>query len=287
MKKFNPNKNIIITLILVIIIVSTLSITITRRAVADKPIFGQAVINDVVAGVDRVISAPIRWVEKSANAVENLFVTYEENERLKEKIDAYDAMVQQNKNNEREIATLTEELELQSTLTKFEKITSNVISRSPDTWQDMLVIDRGSTDEIEVNMPVLSKQGLIGRVIEVNPYSSKVELLTSSNQTSNQFPVRISSEKGEAFGILKGYDRKTNRLVIEQITGEANIPEGSVVQTSGLGGGSPADLPVGTTLKESTDRFGLTRQVYLKPYAEMSDLLVVTVIKRGVGEEEE
>lgn len=286
MKKFNPNKNIIITLILVIIVVSTLSITIARRVAADKPIFGQTVINDAVSMVDRVIYAPIRWVENGANAVENLFVTYEENERLKEKIDQYDALVQKNKNHEREIATLTEELELQETLTDFEKITGNVISRSPDSWQDILVIDQGSADGVEANMPVLSKQGLIGRVIEANRYSSKVELLTSSNQTSNQFPVRISSEKGEAFGILKGYDRKKNILIIEQITGVEDIGEGAVVQTSGLGGGSPADLPIGTTLKESTDRFGLTRQVYLKPYAEMSDLLVVTVIKRGVGEEE-
>lgn len=285
MKKFNPNKNIIIMLLLVIIAVITLSVTVARRAVSDKTIFPQSILNDTVSFVDRAVSVPIRWVEKGASAVENLFVTYEENEKLKLKIDSFDEMVQKNKNNEREIATLKEELKLQSTLTNFEKITGNVITRSPDTWQEMIVVDRGSTDGVEENMAVLANHGLIGRVIEVNQHSSKVELLTSSNQSSNQFPVRISSKKGETFGILKGYDQEKNALIVEQLTGEATIEEGSVVQTSGLGGSSPADLPVGTTLKESKDRFGLTRQVYLKPYAQMTDLSVVTIIKREVGDE--
>lgn len=286
MKKFNPNKNIIITLILTILVVTILSVSIARRSVAQKTSFTQTVVNDTVAIVDRMIALPIRWVTNGAYAIENLFVTYEENAILKAKIDQYDAIVQQNLNQEREIAALQEELGLQATLTNYEKITSNVISRSPDTWQDMLIIDRGTRDGVEVNMAVLSNKGLVGRVIEANVASSKVELLTSSNQNSNQFPVRISGKKGETFGIIKQYDTEKKVLVVEQLTG-AFVEENAVVQTSGLGGNSPADLPVGVTLAETTDRFGLTRQVYVKPYAQMSDLSVVTVIKRTVGDVEE
>ncbi len=285
MKKFNPNKNIIITLILTIVVVTILSVSIARRSVAQKTSFTQTVINDTVALVDRMIAAPVRWVTNGAYAVENLFVTYEENAVLKAKIDRYDALVQQNSNQTREIAALQEELGLQATLTNYEKITSNVISRSPDTWQDMLIIDRGSRDGVEVNMAVLSNKGLIGRVIEVNQASAKVELLTSSNQNSNQFPVRISGENGETFGIIKQYDTENKVLVVEQLTG-ATVQSDAVVQTSGLGGNSPADLPIGVTLKETTDRFGLTRQVFVKPYAQMSDLSIVTVIKREVGDVE-
>ncbi|MBM7710167.1 rod shape-determining protein MreC [Enterococcus lemanii] len=263
-----------------------LSVSIARRSVAQKTSFTQTVVNDTVAIVDRMIALPIRWVTNGAYAIENLFVTYEENAILKAKIDQYDAIVQQNLNQEREIAALQEELDLQATLTNYEKITSNVISRSPDTWQDMLIIDRGTRDGVEVNMAVLSNKGLVGRVIEANVASSKVELLTSSNQNSNQFPVRISGKKGETFGIIKQYDTEKKVLVVEQLTG-AFVEENAVVQTSGLGGNSPADLPVGVTLAETTDRFGLTRQVYVKPYAQMSDLSVVTVIKRTVGDVEE
>jgi len=283
-KKFNPNKNIIITLVIVIIVVTIISVTAAQRANEGKPNFFQSVVNDSVSFVDRAISAPVRWVENGVDSVHNLFTTYSENERLKEKIDSYDEVALKNKNYQKEIEALKKELELNQTLASYEKVTANVITRSPDTWQDMLIVDKGSKDGIEVDMAVMSQKGLIGRVIEVNNASSKIELLTSSNESSNHFPVRVSSSSGEAFGLLKNYDEKTQALVVTQLTGDTNIKEGDVVQTSGLGGNSPADLPIGTVVKTKPDSFGLDREVYVKPYAGMYDISVVTIVQRLVEE---
>ncbi|MFS1126057.1 rod shape-determining protein MreC, partial [Enterococcus faecalis] len=220
MKKFNPNKNIIITLVIVIIVVTILSVTAAQRANEGKPNFFQSIVNDSVAMVDKTISAPVRWVRNGVDSVHNLFSTYAENERLKEKIDSYDDVAQQNKNYEREIESLKKELDLNQTLASYEKVTANVITRSPDSWQDMLIVDKGSKDGIEANMAVMSQKGLIGRVIEVNTASSKIELLSSSNESSNHFPVRVSSANGEAFGLLKNYDEKLHALVVTQLTGD-------------------------------------------------------------------
>lgn len=285
MKKFNPNKNIIITLLIVILAVTVLSVTIARRSVDEKTNVVQSVINDAIGFVDKTVTAPFRLLEKGVTSVKDLFVTYEENERLKEKIDSYDSLAQQNENYQREIQALKEELELNQTLTNYEKITANVITRSPNTWQDMLIVDQGENAGVEVNMAVMSQKGLIGRVVEVNSASSKIELLTSENQNSNHFPVRISSEDGETFGILSSFDQKENAMVVEQITGSATLKEGDVVQTSGLGGNSPADLQIGTVIRTTKDEFGLDSKVYVKPYAQMYDLKVVTIIKRLVGDE--
>ena len=112
MKKFNPNKNIIITLIIVILVVSVLSVMIARRAVGNSSSFVQSAVNDTIGIVDKVITAPVRWIETGANSVKKLFVTYEENERLKEKIDSYDEIARSNENYKREIESLKEELEL-------------------------------------------------------------------------------------------------------------------------------------------------------------------------------
>ena len=284
MKKFNPNKNIIITLVIVIIVVTIISVTAAQRANEGKPNFFQSVVNDSVSFVDRAISAPVRWVENGVDSVHNLFTTYSENERLKEKIDSYDEVALKNKNYQKEIEALKKELELNQTLASYEKVTANVITRSPDTWQDMLIVDKGSKDGIEVDMAVMSQKGLIGRVIEVNNASSKIEMLTSSNESSNHFPVRVSYSSGEAFGLLKNYDEKTQALVVTQLTGDTNIKEGDVVQTSGLGGNSPANLPIGTVVKTKPDSFGLDREVYVKPYAGMYDISVVTIVQRLVEE---
>ncbi|HLQ39868.1 MAG TPA: rod shape-determining protein MreC, partial [Tetragenococcus sp.] len=226
MKKFNPNKNIIITLIIVIIIVSILSITLARRAVNEKASLGQQVVNDTVGVVDKVVFAPVRWFERGIDSVQNLFVTYQENERLKGKIDDYDEMVHQNDSQKREIKNLKEELSLNATLTNYQKTTANVISRSPDSWQDILVVDKGSKDGIKKDMAVMAKKGLIGRIVEVSAHSSKVELLTSANQTSNHFPIRITTSKGDAFGLLKSYDNRRQALVVEELTGAKNVKKG-------------------------------------------------------------
>ncbi|EOL49155.1 rod shape-determining protein MreC [Enterococcus phoeniculicola] len=284
MKKFNPNKNIIITLIIVIVVVTIISITAAKRANDGKSNLFQAIINDSVAFVDKVVSTPGHFIKNSVSSIDNLFNTYSENERLKEKLDDYDAVAQKNKNNEKEISALKEELSLNQTLTSYEKVTANVVTRSPDSWQDTLIVDKGSSDGVEVNMAVMSNNGLIGRVIEVNLSSSKIELLTSGNENSNHFPVKVSSKEGDAYGLLRTFDEKTQTLIVTQLTGNTKIKEGDVVQTSGLGGNSPADLQIGTVVKVEPDSFGLDRQVFVKPYAEMYDISVVTIIKRLAGE---
>ena len=273
MRKFNPNKNIIIILIVVIIIVATVSITAANRAKDSDTNVVQSTINDTISVVDKVITAPGRWLGSGVAAVSNLINTYDENQKLKNEIDQYDEVKQQTKNQAQEIERLKNELELNQTLTSYEKVTANVITRSPDTWQDMLIVDKGSSDGVEGNMAVMSKKGLIGRVMEVNAHSSKIQLLTSDNKSSNHFPVRISSDKGNSFGVL----------IASEITGDQDIKEGDVVQTSGLGGNSPADLAIGTVVKVKPDSYGLNREVYIKPYAQMYDISVVTIIQRMAG----
>jgi len=282
-RKFNPNKNIIIILIIVIIVVATVSITAANRAKDSDTNIVQSAVNDTISVADKVITAPGRWLSNGVQSVSNLINTYDENQKLKSEVDQYDEVKQQTKNQTQEIERLKDELELNQTLTSYEKVTANVITRSPDTWQDMLIVDKGSSDGVEGNMAVMSQKGLIGRVMEVNAHSSKIQLLTSDNKSSNHFPVKISSAKGNSFGLLNKYDVKQQQLIASDIPENQEIKEGDVVQTSGLGGNSPADLAIGTVVKVKTDSNGLNREVYIKPYAQMYDISVVTIIQRMAG----
>nr|WP_236671801.1 rod shape-determining protein MreC [Enterococcus sp. BWB1-3] len=270
-------------MILVIIVVTVISLTAAQRANNGKANIVQSAVNDGVGIVDKMFSAPAKAVASSLASLTNLFNTYDENQQLKEKIDSYNELAIQNENYQKEIDSLKEEIGLNETLTTYEKVTANVISRSPDTWQDIMIVDKGSNAGIEVNMAVLSQKGLIGRVIEVNGFSSKVELLTTKNQNSNHFPIRVSTDSGDSYGLLKEYDDKEKALVATQLTGDSEIKVGAVVQTSGLGGNSPADLPVGIVEKVEPDKYGLDREVYVKPYADMYDIKFVTIIQRAAG----
>lgn len=287
MKKFNSSKNIIIAIILAIIIIILVSFSVTQRDEKKNQGIVQSVTSDLVATLDKALSMPINFVKKSVSFTSNLVGTFEENASLKKRLDGYASMQVENGLLQKENKELRDQLEIDATLSTHEKINANVISRSPDDWQDILIIDRGSNDGIEVNMSVMGSKGLIGRVIVVDKTSSKVELLTSTNKNSNHFPVMIETkEYGNVYGLLEDYDSKLGSFVVKQLTSTKGVKKGDMVMTSGLGSNSPKGLIVGEVEKIEATNFGLEKNVYIKPASSLYDISVVTVIKRMVGNNE-
>lgn len=288
MKKINFNKRIIAALL--IIILAVFLIVFSRNNLQKKGNGGivQSTLNDGIALFDKVLSTPLSAASGVVDSISQLIDTYDENKRLKQRIDNYAALQSENKNYKEENEQLREQLELNDSLENYEKATANVINRSPDEWNSSIVIDLGSGDGIAVNMPVMGNKGLIGRVTEVNNLSSKVELLTSDTQDSNEFPVMITlDDSNSVYGLLKGYDSKLNVFIISSLTSTDNVKEGQAVSTSGLGGNSPKGLYIGKVKGVSSNQFGLEKEVYVTPAGSLSDFSVVTVIKQLNRSEEE
>ena len=239
----------------------------------------QAVVNDTIASVNKVITAPKRWLNNRTKSVSNLTSTYKENQKLKNKVHQTDDLKQQAKNQAQEIERLKAEAELNQTLTNYEKVSATVITRSPKTWQDTLIVDKGSDDGVQKNMAVMSQKGLIGRVMDVDARSAKIRLLTSNNKSSNHFSIKISSKNGDSLGVLNKYDEEAEQLIGSQFSREKDIKEGDVVKTSGLGGNSPADLVIGRVVKVKTDSYGMNQEAHIEPYAQMEDISFVTIIQ--------
>lgn len=286
MKKFNPNKKIIVAIIIIIITVAVVGFTAGKLKNQGKVTQATSVTNDSIAIVDKLLAAPANFIGDQVEAFENLLDTYKENQALKKKLKSYNEAIIKSDNLEKELDALKKEVDLNSTLNSYDKVSANVITRSTNTWQDTLIIDRGETDGLEVNMAVMSDEGLIGRIIQVNQSSSKVELLTSTNQSVNHFPIKISTDSTTLYGLLQSYDEDKQAFVVSQVTGDGTLKEGQVVQTSGLGGNSPADLLVGTVISEKENNQDSGRQIYVKPATQMYDIKFVTVIKRLAGEGE-
>lgn len=276
MNQFFTNKKMIILLISVILFVSLLSISI--RSGGNSP-FLQQVTNDITAVLGRTFSKPANAVTDLFDSVTDLQNTYEENQRLKTEIDRiYERQAELNVLRD-ETTRLEEELDLQSSLTNYQTISGTVISRNPDTWVDQIIIDRGSQDGVEIGMPVMSGNGLVGRISEVNPTSSKIVLLTNIEQSSNQVSSEIVMDE-IVYGIISGYDSENKRLMMSQITSSVSVEEGEVVSTSGLGGAIPRGLVIGEVEEVGMDSFGLAQEVYVKPAADFNNIRYVTIIQR-------
>lgn len=259
----------IVTLLLI-----TFSLTVGSNIVSQG-------VNDVTNILGRMLAYPANSVNDFVESISNLTNTYQENQTLKQKVETiYELEVQLNdlkKDNEK----MKEALKLQDTLNEYSLINATVIARNPDTWRDIVTINKGANDGLTPQMSVMSDNGLVGKVLDVNPTSARVALLSNNDNTLVRVAAMIQGEKESIYGTLTGFDHEKNILIMSQIQATQEIKVGDKVVTSGLGGVSPSSLYIGTVEEVAMDRFGLYKEVRIKPAADTNDVRYVTVVKRA------
>lgn len=275
LRRFFENKKLIVLLVSVITSFSMIAYSIFSQSQMPKPILW---VNDVTAVVGRFVSTPTNAMMRFTDSINDLMNTYEENQRLKSQISSLEELEAQNEILQSENEELSALLDLQPSLVGKNVIASSVISRSPDTWLDSITIDVGSKSGVEKNMSVMTESGLVGHVTEVSATSSKVQLLITENNQMTNVAVSIQTDDGIVSGILSDYDEKSQELILEQVPKDAQISEGNTVTTSGLGGVSPEGLIIGEVTSASSDNFGLSQSVKVKPAADFKDIRTVLVV---------
>ncbi len=146
-----------------------------------------------------------------------------------------------------------------------------VIGRDPSPFLHYVIINRGSNDGILRGMPVVTNQGLIGRVDAVIADAARVELITDPASSVN---VRLQNAETEAS--LVG--SVTGDVTLELIPQDINVQPGDLVLTSGLGGGYPPDLIIGQVVNVRSRDFDLFQQATVQPVVDFNRLSIVLVI---------
>ena len=129
------------------------------------------------------------------------------------------------------------------------------------------------------NMAVLSKEGfLIGKIISVTDFSSKVKLI--KNQDFGSKVSAIIDGKEGSIGTVEGYDYTTDELVMTQVSKDVKVDKGDKVITSGLGGVYPKSLLIGYVDRIEVSKDGLTQTLYLKGEKNYDKMDYVIVVAR-------
>ena len=153
---------------------------------------------------------------------------------------------------------------------EFELVAGKVISRAPANWWHSVSIDRGSEDGIRVNSPVLTAQGLVGKVTEVMDYESQVLLLIDSS-----FEVSVIFQESGQYGIARG-SGPNSPIRITYIDRQAKLKPNDRVFTSGLGGVFPRGIYIGEVQSiippQNASQTGLYQEALLAPSLEFSRL---------------
>ena len=277
MKQFFNNKKLITLLVSFILFIGILWFSFSNFGSAP---YVQQLTSDMTAVMGRIFSKPADALNNLFSDINHLEDTFTENKRLKAKVDSLSEAQAELSILKEENTQLKSEMDLRSTLTEYTTMVGSVISRNPDGWIDQVIIDRGSSDGLERGMSVMSNNGLIGRVSDVNPTSSKVTLLSTTDTTSTLTSTQIVQEDETIFCVLMGYDTERELLIMGQVTSESSIEVGQEVVTSGLGGVVPKGLLVGTVAEVSLDGYGLGQQIYIDPATDFKDIQFVTIINR-------
>jgi rod shape-determining protein MreC len=146
-----------------------------------------------------------------------------------------------------------------------------VIGRDPSPFLQYIIINRGSNDEIQRGMPVVTNQGLVGRVDAVIADAARVQLIT--DPASN---VNVRLQNAEVDASLIG--SVTGDVTLDLIPQDIALEPGDLVLTSGLGGGYPPDLIVGQVVNVRTRDFDLFQQATVQPVVDFNRLQIVLVI---------
>lgn len=148
---------------------------------------------------------------------------------------------------------------------------ASVIGRDPSPFLRYIIIGKGSSDGLRRGMPVITDQGLVGRVDAVINSAARVQLITDTSSAVN---IRLEKAKKEA--ILTG--TVSGDLILDLVPQDVTLEPGDLVLTSGLGGGFPADLIVGQVLNARKRDADLFQQAVVQPVVDFTKLKIVLVI---------
>jgi len=153
-----------------------------------------------------------------------------------------------------------------------------VVLREPANWWRMVHIDLGSRDGVRVNLPVLTPEGLVGRIASVSLTRSEVVLLGDPN-------CRVSAlvqNEGRDNGVIGPSGPLDVGLVeLGYLPPNANVKSGQNVVTSGNGGIYPKELPIGKIVDSHAAEYGLSTVARVKLGANLNALEEVWVLFGG------
>ena len=150
---------------------------------------------------------------------------------------------------------------------------TRVVSGAVGNFGDRLELDKGSSSGIQRNMPVVTGEGLIGKVIEVGENRSIVSLLSSGT-----YKVGFSVVGTAAIGIAEGTGGDGS-LRGSNIDSRQSVSVGAIAATSGLAGSPfPPNLPIGTITAVRTNEAALESTVDIRMFANLNDLVYADVV---------
>ncbi|MFY9179233.1 MAG: rod shape-determining protein MreC [Venatoribacter sp.] len=157
-------------------------------------------------------------------------------------------------------------------------LVSSIVSIDSDPFSQEVQINKGGKDGVFIGQPVLDAYGLVGQVVDVFPYSARVSMIADANHA---VPVRVNRNGVRA--IAQGTGSLTE-LELIYVPTTADIVEGDLLVTSGLGGRYPRGYPVATVTQVDDIPGEAFAHIKAQPSAQLDrSRLLILVFNQGAS----
>ena len=255
--------------LLVLAVLSVALMVVDARFTVLKPVRSQMSL--VLMQSYWIVDLPQRLYQGVASQFGSRTELIAENEKLKTEALLLQGRLQK-------LAALTEqnvrlrELLNSSALVNEKVEVAELIGMDPNPFTHRIIINKGERDGVVLGQPVLDARGLMGQVVELMPYTSRVLLLTD---TTHSIPVQVNRNGLRAIASGTG---NPERLELRHVADTADIKEGDLLVSSGLGQRFPAGYPVATVkevIHDSGQPFAIVRAVPTAALNRSRNLLLV------------
>ena len=228
------------------------------------------------------ISEKVRWFSSSfasASALRN------ENEALQARLADLEDRLADYDATRKKLRSYEEMLGVKKEHSDFVLAAANVIGTDAGGLYSSLVLDKGTSDDVQVNDPVVAGNALVGIVKKVNPTDCVVHTLL--NPTVNVGALESKTREG-GYVTTDAKGTENGSCLLQGLERSSQVMPGALVVTSGVGGLYPKGLRIGTVLQLQESEIDLSVFGILQPsvdYAALEDVFIITEFK-GQGIEQ-
>lgn len=149
-----------------------------------------------------------------------------------------------------------------------------IVGKELNQINNSLTIDAGTENDIREGMPLVSSEGLVGKVIlTARGYSQVMPYLNTL------FKVSAKLQNSNAFGIVSWDGESIYELQLNYVPQTIPVDSGEVVVTSGYSNSYPPDIPIGTVIRVEPQQGKETQNIYIRPFVNLYDIAKGFVVK--------
>ena len=234
----------------------------------------RSLTQSVASVIQRGASGFGNWVGGFFGNIGELRRASSENQQLREQVKQMETELRDTRERAAEAGRLQKLLNLNAA-SPYKTVASHVIARDPSMWFNNVTIDKGRWAGVEVNMPVVTAGGVVGRIVATGPWSAQVMLLTDEKSGAGALVGQLGQSK--AMGSVKGLG-ENGLLEMRYVSGLEKVQVGDTVTTTGQDAIYPPGYNVGEIVEVRAGSATQTQIIHIRPGAGLDQLKEVAVL---------